>query len=88
MKMDFGRFVSARSARYYAIDRVMCTLIKQSGRLIRAVRLRTGRKTNMAAFYRETRCCHVYRETVCLNDCSDGSKSFLLYPRRLPEVIS
>jgi hypothetical protein len=61
-------FVSARSARYYAIEFVcgcVRVCVKHSGRLIRAVRLRTGRKTNMAAFYTG------WRETVCLTlaDC-------------------
>ena len=53
-------FVSARSARYYAIEFVcacVCVCVKHSGRLIRAVRLRTGRKTKMAAFYRVKRNC-------------------------------
>ena len=49
-------FVSARSARYFAIELWVCvcvrSCVKHSGRLIRAVRLRTGRKTKMAAFYR------------------------------------
>ena len=32
----------------------VCSCVKHSGRLIRAVRLRTDRKTKMAAFYRVT----------------------------------
>ena len=35
----------------------VCSCVKHSGRLIRAVRLRTGRKTKMAAFYRVKRKC-------------------------------